>query len=1179
VLGGAVGAFAGWAMSQYFSAARDARLQKLEGTIGELQHRVALLERRQVEASAATGVTTAPDETPIARPAGAPPTAPAQSARAASVVDAIQDDFVGPPDPEAPAPIADRLETPALPARPRVTSPARHAEEPKATSDLRPRIIGMALGALAAVSWGLLAMAIGALIGALIVLAVQAQNRRAARERSGTARAKDSVAAPPDVSVSVGEGDTTTAGSAAGDAMAAGPCAPLMHADAAPDDQPKWLQRLIGGNIVAKVGVLILFFGVGFLLKYAYEQGVLPVPVRLAGVGAVGVGMLVGGWRLLERRRLYALILQGGGIGLLYLDVFFALRVYGLVDATTGFAAFMALGVAATLLAVRQDAKVLAVLGLTGAFLAPVLAGSKSGNHVGLFSYYTLLNAFILTISWFKAWRDLNLVGFIFTFAVALLWGAENYRPELFSSVEPFVLVFVAMYLVIPILFAQRQPPELKGLIDGTLVFGTPLCTAFMQAALVKDLPYGLAWSAGVASALYAVLAAMTIRREGLRLLGETYVALSVVFGTLTVFFAFDAYPTFALWTLEGAAIVWVGLRQRRALARWFGYALQLAGTAYFVSQYRTYDLSAPYWNPFVLGCAIVAAAGFILAWLLHKFAESRGEAEPSPSLLLIWAAAWWSIGGVHVLYHGFDGRDFPIALLVFIAASVAAFEILGSRLHWRELRQLALVQLPALVAVALLIAFGNQGRFEFVRPLANGGYWAWPANLLLLFWIYTRQTRDNIIPDANHAFGIAWLMVALLATWDAAWLLGHSEYGQALGWGGAAIAAACARFRLREREAADAPRIAFFILAWGLAFWFVSGLAWIEHDLQSVAKPMAVLAFIAGSCFGFELVGSFVQWPVLRRCATALVAGMAAALFMQIVDGVHPFAAHGWLTWPSAVALLWIVLRRQENDGVAIFVPAQHLMGLWFTVAVLTAEAAWQLDAMSLDRPYLAAACGLLPALAVLAISRCDGKASWPFGVHSASIYREQGLGVIAAYLVLWSLVANFSAPGSMRPLPYVPLLNPLDLAQIMVFVALWRWSRTLAGTLTGRTEAVLALSALGFLWVNCAMLRTFHYWANVPYQWDALSRSVLVQSGFSLLWTSAAFVLMLYATRSSRRRLWIAGAVLLGMVVVKLFLNDLSNTGTIARIVSFLGVGAGLLLIGYVAPVPPGDRELQGD
>jgi uncharacterized membrane protein len=40
---------------------------------------------------------------------------------------------------------------------------------------------------------------------------------------------------------------------------------------------------------------------------------------------------------------------------------------------------------------------------------------------------------------------------------------------------------------------------------------------------------------------------------------------------------------------------------------------------------------------------------------------------------------------------------------------------------------------------------------------------------------------------------------------------------------------------------------------------------------------------------------------------------------------------------------------------------------------------------------------------------------------------------------------------------------------------------------------------------------------------------------------------------------------------VVAKLFVVDLSNVGTVARITSFLSVGALLLITGYLAPLPP--------
>ena len=46
------------------------------------------------------------------------------------------------------------------------------------------------------------------------------------------------------------------------------------------------------------------------------------------------------------------------------------------------------------------------------------------------------------------------------------------------------------------------------------------------------------------------------------------------------------------------------------------------------------------------------------------------------------------------------------------------------------------------------------------------------------------------------------------------------------------------------------------------------------------------------------------------------------------------------------------------------------------------------------------------------------------------------------------------------------------------------------------------------------------------------------------------------------------------MAVVVAKLFLVELGNSGGIARIVSFIVVGLLLLLVGWFAPVPPKDE-----
>lgn len=194
-----------------------------------------------------------------------------------------------------------------------------------------------------------------------------------------------------------------------------------------------------------------------------------------------------------------------------------------------------------------------------------------------------------------------------------------------------------------------------------------------------------------------------------------------------------------------------------------------------------------------------------------------------------------------------------------------------------------------------------------------------------------------------------------------------------------------------------------------------------------------------------------------------------------------------------------------------------------------------------------------------------------WPLQVHREA-YGVVAGGGLSVYLALWSLDTNFTLPGDPYPFPYVPLLNPLDLSQALVLVVLaqyWRYLRSTNTPSLGDRDG--ALCALGFIWLNAALVRTLHRWAGVPFDVDAVIRSTLVQTSLSIFWTILALATMLVATRRRSRPVWLTGAVLLAVTIVKLFAVDLSHVGTVERIVSFVGVGLLTLVIGYFSPLPP--------
>ena len=88
----------------------------------------------------------------------------------------------------------------------------------------------------------------------------------------------------------------------------------------------------------------------------------------------------------------------------------------------------------------------------------------------------------------------------------------------------------------------------------------------------------------------------------------------------------------------------------------------------------------------------------------------------------------------------------------------------------------------------------------------------------------------------------------------------------------------------------------------------------------------------------------------------------------------------------------------------------------------------------------------------------------------------------------------------------------------------------------------------------------------------------SVQVQTGLTILWTLIALVATILASRYWQRVLWFMGVGLLGVVVLKLVLIDLSQTDAIWRVVSFIGAGSLILLIGYLAPLPPAEDSADG-
>jgi uncharacterized membrane protein len=842
----------------------------------------------------------------------------------------------------------------------------------------------------------------------------------------------------------------------------------------------------MGGNTIVRVGLVVLFFGLTFLARYAASRGLFPLEMRLAIVGIVGAVMLAIGFRQREARPAFALPMQGAGIAVMFLTIFAAFRMGPLIPASAAFALMVLVAAGGCALALLQNSRVLAFAAFAGAFATPVLVSTGQSSHVVLFGYYLLLNVAVLVLAARRSWRELNLLAFAATFLVAGGWGVLKYQAQHYATSQFFLIAFALIFVATAVLYARNTPTRLGNAVDSTLVFGTPLVVAALQAGLVRHIEYGMAFSSLAAAALYLVLAAVLVRRgaDRYRLLVECFLALGVAFLTLAVPLALDARWTSTVWALEGAAVFWVGARQARWMPRAFGAAMVVVAAMVFVV--TAFDASRAQGltllNPLFMGAMLVALPAWALAWWARK---------PLPH-----SGSRWAVRHARI--------EATIATPLFWVGFV----------YWCTAWML---ELDRHTASTVLGAFAGGG--------VDSGAWMIPASL-------AAPLRVSIVAlSAATMLHLAHRMPWRVAAWPSLLVL------------------------------------PLFLFALAHAFWGGGS------GMRVLLWPHA-LVWVANAAIHLWLLRRFEAW---LRTPSA----QAAAPLPTFALGLDVPTMLRWLHVGTVwVAVLWLAAALSD-----VITWSELRNTSWASVVVLTSGIV------------------VLLALALVAGRGVEASArrglSWPLEPHAIA-YAWHAALPIAVLVLAGALYMALMSAGRSHPLPYVPLLNPTELAVALGLAALGVWRRMvqrlvaessmpastdqpssatalrLAQAVAGR-EGAIALAASAFLAINTVWLRIAHHFFDVPWSTSALFRSFTVQTGYAILWSLVALAAMVWAKRQAQRSAWIAGAVLLGAVVLKLLLIDMSNSGGAERVVAFMAVGVLMLIVGYFVPLPPRRFEAQ--
>jgi uncharacterized membrane protein len=207
-------------------------------------------------------------------------------------------------------------------------------------------------------------------------------------------------------------------------------------------------EQFMGAKLSAWIGGIALFLGVAYFVKYSFDHNLIPPEVRVALAFLAGIGLVVGG--VLMRQKQYTITshtLCATGVVILYAVTFACRAVYHFpfFGPTPTFALMALITATAFVLAVRLLAHVVALLGMLGGFLTPILLSTGQDAPVALFTYIALLDAGLLAVALHRQWFYLAPLAAAGTILMQIGWASEFFEREQYYLENKILIPFAVL--------------------------------------------------------------------------------------------------------------------------------------------------------------------------------------------------------------------------------------------------------------------------------------------------------------------------------------------------------------------------------------------------------------------------------------------------------------------------------------------------------------------------------------------------------------------------------------------------------------------------------------------------------------------------------------------------------------------------------------------------------------
>lgn len=436
-------------------------------------------------------------------------------------------------------------------------------------------------------------------------------------------------------------------------------------------------EKNIATKLPVWIGAISLIFAAFFLVKYSIELGWMKPSVRLLlgalfGASLVAVGQWVAARGHIANHVRISQGLVGAGLVALYVAVYAAINLYGLIPPMIGFGCMAAITAAAVILSVRHGQPI-AIFGLLGGLITPALIQSDAPNAIALFSYLFLLFAFMFMILVRQGWWLLAIAAVIGVFCWSIFWfvlifaAADAFVLLVFAMAVAFVVMAVTGKRIVEENISDKEKTPIHGL-NFTAIAGAVMTIVWLSMEITLSL---FEWSMlGLLSMALIALSAFqpAIYKKPLWVkLGGTLI--------LYFFWAMEAPTNDAIAVLLGLALIYVGggalVMRQVSDPRYWSAVQVIAGLALYVMGYYALDIEPfpMFWGAVALAMAALSIWG--LSDIYKKYHADAVIREHLLAIYLLAASAFIALG----LSLELPWQYVPLAIAGQIGVTALIFE------------------------------------------------------------------------------------------------------------------------------------------------------------------------------------------------------------------------------------------------------------------------------------------------------------------------------------------------------------------------------------------------------------------------------------------------------------------------------------------------------------------------